>query len=249
MTRYIGQSFGVTKQQGVVMASAQTILVAEDEKDIRELLAFNLKREGFTVLEAGDGNEALRLAGEQRPDLILLDIMLPGLDGLSVCKALQREERTAGIPVIMLTARGEEVDRIVGLELGAADYVLKPFSMREVILRIRAGLRRGVSGGDGHVLRCGGLSLDVEKHTVLSGDTPLTLTMTEFRLLEDLLRHKGMARSREQLLDAVWGYSFEGYARTVDTHVRRLRGKLGQAAAHIETVRGLGYRAQEAAAP
>jgi two-component system phosphate regulon response regulator PhoB len=229
---------------------AQTILVAEDEKDIRDLLAFNLKREGFAVLEAGDGNDALHLAGERRPDLILLDIMLPGLDGLSVCKALQREESTAGIPVIMLTARGEEVDRIVGLELGAADYVLKPFSVREVILRIRAVLRRGVSGGGGgHVLRCGGISLDVERHTALSGNIPLPLTMTEFRLLEDLLRHKGVARSREQLLDAVWGYSFEGYARTVDTHVRRLRGKLGPAAEYIETVRGLGYRAQERTRP
>ncbi|MCL1888945.1 MAG: response regulator transcription factor [Desulfovibrionaceae bacterium] len=224
--------------------SNQTILVVEDEKDIRELLAFNLKREGFTVLEAGDGERALPLAQEKKPGLILLDLMLPGLDGLSVCKALKRDEVTAGIPLIMLTAKGEEVDRIVGLELGAEDYVVKPFSVREVILRIRAVLRRG-EDTLAALLRCGEITLDTEKHKALAEGMPLELTITEFRLLEDLLRHKGRARSREQLLNTVWGYSFEGYARTVDTHVRRLRAKLGKAANLIETIRGLGYRAKE----
>ncbi|MCL1890016.1 MAG: response regulator transcription factor [Desulfovibrionaceae bacterium] len=224
--------------------SNQSILIVEDEKDIRELLAFNLKREGFTVLEAGDGERALVLAQEKKPGLILLDLMLPGLDGLNVCKALKRDEITAGIPLIMLTAKGEEVDRIVGLELGAADYVVKPFSVREVILRIRAVLRRN-EDTSAALLCCGEITMDTEKHKALAEGMPLELTITEFRLLEDLLRHKGRARSREQLLNTVWGYSFEGYARTVDTHVRRLRAKLGKTAVLIETVRGLGYRAKE----
>lgn len=222
----------------------QTILIVEDEKDIRELLAINLRREGFNVLEGGDGPQAVELAQENRPDLILLDLMLPGLDGLSVCRSLQKDPSTAGIPVIMLTAKGEEVDRIVGLELGAQDYIVKPFSVREVILRIRAVLRRGTGQDDGEIQRAGNIKLDAGSHSVWVGDNQIDLTITEFRLLEDLLRHKGKARSREQLLDTVWGYSFEGYARTVDTHVRRLRAKLGAEADNIETVRGLGYRAK-----
>ncbi|MDR2075771.1 MAG: response regulator transcription factor [Desulfovibrio sp.] len=222
----------------------QTILLVEDEKDIRDLLALHLQREGFAVLEAGDGLQAVDLARKRKPDLILLDLMLPGLDGLGVSKALQRDPGTASIPILMLTARGEEVDRIVGLELGAADYVVKPFSLREVLLRIRAVLRRGAAPVDALPLRWNDISLDTAGHVVLAGGVPVSLTLTEFRLLEDLLRNKGKVRSREQLLDSVWGYSFEGYARTVDTHVRRLRAKLGEAAAGIETVRGIGYRAR-----
>jgi two-component system phosphate regulon response regulator PhoB len=221
-------------------------LIVEDENDIRELLAFSLKREGFAVLEAGDGNQAVHLATTKKPDIILLDIMLPGLDGLAVSKALQREPATAVIPVIMLTAKSEEVDRIVGLELGAADYVVKPFSVREVILRIRAVLRRAdPPSGAFAVYRCGSVDLDTEGHTVRVDGVPVELTITEFRLLEDLLRNKGKVRSREQLLTSVWGYTFEGYARTVDTHVRRLRAKLGNGADNIETVRGIGYRGKE----
>ncbi len=224
---------------------SEVILVVEDEGDIRELLAINLRREGFGVLEAGDGIKAVELALEKLPDLILLDIMLPGLDGLSVSKALQRDARGASIPVIMLTAKGEEVDRIVGLELGADDYIVKPFSVREVILRVKSVLRRKRdTGGEVVLLSCGGIKLDTGSHGVSVGGGPVELTITEFRLLEDLLRNKGKVRSREQLLDTVWGYSFEGYARTVDTHVRRLRAKLGAEAENIETVRGLGYRAK-----
>jgi two-component system phosphate regulon response regulator PhoB len=225
------------------MTTTQTILIVEDEKDIREVLAFNLKREGFGVLEAGDGRHALELAMEKKPDLILLDLMLPVLDGLSVSRSLQRDPTTAGVPVIMITAKGEEVDRIVGLELGAADYVTKPFSVREVILRIRSVLRRRAVPGEAAPVYCGDIRLDATDHAVRVAGVPVGLTVTEFRLLEDLMRNKGKVRSRAQLLDAVWGFSFEGYARTVDTHIRRLRSKLGNSAEHIETVRGIGYRA------
>ena len=225
------------------MAEA-TILIVEDEKDIRELLAFSLGREGFSVIEADNGVTALGLAKLKRPDLVLLDLMLPGMDGLAVSKQLQREPETAEIPVIMLTAKGEEVDRIVGLELGAADYIVKPFSLREVALRIRAVLKRGGAPAKPAVLRCGPLTCDASTHTVLVDETPVDLTVTEFRLLEDLLRNQGKVRDREQILTAVWGHSFEGYSRTVDTHVRRLRAKLGAGAETIETVRGIGYRAK-----
>lgn len=231
------------------MKTMPTVLVVEDEKDIRELLAYNLKREGFAVLEAGDGQAALELAREKLPDIILLDLMLPLLDGLGVCKALQREPKTAALPVLMLTAKGEEIDRVLGFELGAADYVVKPFSVREVLLRVRAILRRHEPRQEEASLRCGGIVLDLPGHSVKIGSLPVDLTVTEFRLLEDLMRHQGQVRSREQLLDAVWGYSFEGYARTVDTHVRRLRQKLGDAAECVETVRGVGYRAQPEARP
>jgi two-component system phosphate regulon response regulator PhoB len=226
----------------------QTVLIVEDEEDIRELLSLHLKREGFAVLEAADGALALKLAEQRKPDLILLDIMLPGQDGFTVCKTLQRSAGTAEIPVLMLTARGEELDRVVGLELGAADYIVKPFSLREVLLRIRAVLRRGKSAPESLTLRCGAIRLDVAEHSVAVAGRPVELTITEFRLLEELLRNQGKARSREQLLNSVWGYSFEGYARTVDTHVRRLRGKLGPASENIETIRGIGYRAREAGA-
>ena len=226
--------------------TTQTVLIVEDEKDIRELLAYSLQREGFQVLESGDGTQALELAREKLPDIILLDLMLPGLDGLGVSKALQREPKTAAIPVLMLTAKGEEIDRIVGFELGASDYVVKPFSVREVVLRIRAILRRNSPVFDEPVLRCGEVVIDLPAHKARVRGAEADLTITEFRLLEDLLRHREKVRTREQLLDSVWGYSFEGYARTVDTHIRRLRAKLGEEADCIETVRGMGYRAREA---
>lgn len=220
----------------------QRILVIEDENDIRQLLRFNLEREGFAVLEAADGLGGLHMATSELPDLVVLDLMLPGMDGCDVCRRLKAQPVTAAIPVLMLTARGEEVDRIVGLTLGADDYVVKPFSVRELVLRIRAILRRGSRPGTGTALCCGALLLDVEAHRVTLDGQEVALTATEFRLLEDLMRHAGAVRTREQLLNAVWGYSFEGYARTVDTHVRRLRAKLGEEAAALETVRGVGYR-------
>ena len=221
---------------------SQQILVVEDEADIRELLRFNLEREGFGVVEACDGTQGLTLARQHRPDLVLLDVMLPGPDGFEVCRRLGAQAETAHIPVLMLTARGEEVDRVVGLSLGADDYVVKPFSVRELMLRIRAVLRRGVRAASSPVLERHGIRLKSDAHTAEGAEGALNLTATEFRLLEDLLRHAGGVRTREQLLNAVWGYSFEGYARTVDTHVRRLRAKLGEAAPVLETVRGVGYR-------
>ena len=220
----------------------QRILVIEDENDIRQLLRFNLEREGFAVLEAADGLGGLHMATSELPDLVVLDLMLPGMDGCDVCRRLKAQPVTAAIPVLMLTARGEEVDRIVGLTLGADDYVVKPFSVRELVLRIRAILRRDSRPGTGTALCRGALLLDVEAHRVTLDGQEVALTATEFRLLEDLMRHAGAVRTREQLLNAVWGYSFEGYARTVDTHVRRLRAKLGEEAAALETVRGVGYR-------
>ncbi len=222
--------------------SAQSVLVVEDEADIRELLRFNLEREGFGVLEAEDGPGGLALARQKLPSLILLDVMLPGLDGFEVCRQLSARAETADIPVLMLTARGEEVDRVVGLTLGADDYVVKPFSVRELMLRIKAVLRRGHRAADSGRLARHGIVLRPEAHAATVDGAELALTATEFRLLEDLLRHAGSVRTREQLLNNVWGYSFEGYARTVDTHVRRLRSKLGTAAATLETVRGVGYR-------
>ncbi len=222
--------------------SDELVLIVEDEKDIRELLAFNLEREGFEVLQAEDGLMGLELARARHPHIILLDVMLPKKDGFQVCRDLERDASTAHIPIIMLTARGEEVDRIVGLELGADDYVVKPFSVRELILRIRAILRRQQQVQKNPSLQKHGIHLDPAAHVVSVQGIPLDLTATEFRLLEDVMRHAGSVRSREQLLNSVWGYQFEGYARTVDTHVRRLRAKLGTCAESLETVRGVGYR-------
>lgn len=222
--------------------NGQTIHIVEDEADIRELLKFNLQREGYATLESGDGRQGLELARTQKPDLILLDVMLPGMDGFQVCRELERDPSTSCIPIILLTARGEEVDRIVGLELGADDYVVKPFSVRELLLRIRAILRRQSAATQTPRLSRHQVDMDPAAHRVSVQNLPVDLTATEFRLLEDLLRHAGTVRTREQLLNGVWGYQFDGYARTVDTHVRRLRAKLGPAADLVETVRGVGYR-------
>ncbi|MDR2161163.1 MAG: response regulator transcription factor [Desulfovibrio sp.] len=222
-----------------------TLLIVEDEEDIREMLALHLQQEGFKVMDAANGEQALELARHTLPDCLLLDLMLPGMDGLAVCRELQRDTRTADIPVIMLTARGEEIDRVVGLELGAADYVVKPYSLREVTLRVRSVLRREEKKAPAPAMICGNIHMDSIRHSVRASGQPVELTGTEFRLLEDLMRHKGAVRTREQLLNSVWGYSFEGYGRTVDTHVRRLRGKLGEDSDSIETVRGVGYRARE----
>ncbi len=222
-----------------------SILIVEDETDIRKNLAFSLGRDGFNVLEAADGETALNLAKAKKPDLILLDLMLPGKDGLSVCRILQKDPITSEIPVIMLTAKGEEVDRIVGLELGAADYIVKPFSLREVSLRIKAVLkRRGQVAQLSATLHCGEIELDTTSHQVTAGGKEVELTITEFKLLHDLILHLGQVRSREQLLNSVWNYNFEGYARTVDSHIKRLRAKLGKDGDCIETIRGIGYRAR-----
>ncbi|MCL1985062.1 MAG: winged helix-turn-helix domain-containing protein [Betaproteobacteria bacterium] len=221
------------------------ILIIEDEADIRELLAYNLRKEGFAALEAGDGRLGLEMARTHLPVLVLLDLMLPGMDGLTVCRELERDPSTAPIPIIMLTAKGEELDRVVGLELGADDYVVKPFSVRELILRIRNILKRQVQAVGASRLSRHGVTVNQSAHKANVNGKDVDLTATEFRLLGTLMRHAGQVLTREQLLDSVWGYQFEGYARTVDTHVRRLRSKLGDAADMIETVRGVGYRCKE----
>jgi two-component system phosphate regulon response regulator PhoB len=219
------------------------LLVVEDDEDILNLLAYNLRAAGYGVVSCKDGYEALAEARSQTPDLVILDLMLPGLDGFEVCRELKRGAETRHIPVIMLTARGEEIDRIVGLELGADDYVVKPFSPRELILRIRAVLRRSAPEMSSETTwQSEGLRVDLEAHEVTVDGEATDLTATEFKLLVELIRSQGKVQTRDQLLDRVWGYQFEGYARTVDTHVRRLRQKLGQYSNWVETVRGVGYR-------
>ena len=220
------------------------ILIVEDDETLRSVLRYNLVKEGYQSVLAGDGLQALDLARQEKPDLIILDLMLPGMDGLEVCRALKRDRETASVPIIMVTARGEEMDRVVGLELGADDYVVKPFSVREVILRIRKILDRQEKREAVSLLKADPLVLDLDGHTARLGDKNLELTATEFRLLSHLLRHRGRVQTREVLLDKVWGYSFEGYARTIDTHIRRIRKKLQGHQDLIETVRGVGYRFQ-----
>jgi two-component system, OmpR family, phosphate regulon response regulator PhoB len=224
----------------------QRILIVEDEEDILNLLRFNLQNSGFDVITSGDGREALELARKYDPDLILLDLMLPGLDGFEVCRELKSDPKTRVVPVIMLTARGEEVDRIVGLELGADDYVVKPFSPRELTLRVKAVLRRGEAGETENASwQRDGMKVDFERHLVEVNGRDVALTATEFKLLTEIIQARGKVLTRDSLLSRVWGYEFDGYARTVDTHVRRLRQKLGPHANLVETVRGVGYRFKE----
>jgi two-component system phosphate regulon response regulator PhoB len=218
------------------------IAVVEDEPDLAEVVRYNLVREGFQVDVHGRGDAALEAVRRRPPDLIVLDLMLPGLDGLELTRALKRDPATARIPLVMLTARGDEVDRVVGLELGADDYVSKPFSPRELTLRIKAVLRRGDGAPPPVVLEAGGIRLDRAAHLVQLAGEPLALTATEFRLLQLLLERQGRVQSRPQLLSEVWGYAEDVDSRTVDTHVRRLRRKLGAEAERIETVIGVGYR-------
>lgn len=225
---------------------AKTIVVVEDDKDILNLIDWHLKADGYATKTAEDGILGFELAKREKPDLIILDLMLPSMDGLTICKHLKKNASTEHIPVIMLTAKGEEVDRVVGFELGADDYMVKPFSPRELLLRIKAILRRTDAAVEKPmVIRHNNLVIDPEKHTVSIGEDALELTVTEFNLLIDLVQNKGRVRTRDQLLDRVWGYQFEGYHRTVDTHIRRLRQKLGTLADDIETVRGIGYRFKE----
>ena len=221
------------------------ILVVEDESDLAELVAFNLRQAGHTVSTAADGHTALAEVQRHRPDLVVLDVMLPDITGVEVCRRLRRQETTQAIPVVMLTARGEEVDRVVGFEVGADDYVTKPFSPRELVLRIEAILRRISSPSEEPAtqnITVGELVIDVPGHRVEVDDEEIVLTALEFRLLLDLAKRRGRVQSRDALLERVWGYSPGIETRTVDTHVKRLREKLGSASSHIETVRGVGYR-------
>jgi two-component system phosphate regulon response regulator PhoB len=220
------------------------ILIVEDEKDLVATLEYNLQREGYQTRSALTGKEAFELSSrEPVPDLVLLDLMLPDVPGTEICQKLKSDEATARIPVIMLTAKGEEIDRVVGFEVGADDYVVKPFSVRELMLRVRAVLRRGTEPTDGRSERLFGvLRLDEEGHRVWVKDEEVLLTALEFRLLTTLLERKGRVQSRNTLLKDVWGIEADISTRTVDTHVKRLRQKLGPAGEYIETLRGVGYR-------
>lgn len=221
----------------------ERILLIEDEPDIAEVLEYNLQKEGFTVETARRGDAGLEAIRRGAPDLILLDLMLPGIDGLELTRLLKREPSTARLPIVMLTARGEEVDRIVGLELGADDYISKPFSPREVVLRVKAVLRRFQhEETEEERLSVGGIELDLAAHQLRVKGKEIPLTATEFRLLRLLMERGGRVQTRGQLLSDVWGYAEDIDSRTVDTHIRRLRRKLGSEADRIETVIGVGYR-------
>jgi two-component system alkaline phosphatase synthesis response regulator PhoP len=222
------------------------ILVVDDEPAVTDLLVYNLRKSGYEPLVAADGREALRLARLASPDLILLDLMLPELDGLDVCRELRK---TSAVPIIMITARGEEIDRVVGLELGADDYVSKPFSVRELLARIKAVLRRTASADNSHpdtsLQGRGGLNLDIESHLASVNGISLDLTRLEFNILNLLLSNAGRVMTRERLLEQVWGYDFIGDTRAVDSAMKRLRAKLRSVspeADSIEAVRGVGYR-------
>ena len=227
-------------------SNTKSILVVEDEKDILDLIEYHFKQSGFSVIKAMDGPSGLEMAKHRKPNLIILDLMLPEMDGKDVCRALKSNPFTQPIPILMLTAKADEIDRVIGFELGADDYVTKPFSPKELVLRVKAILRRKESSNEEEkTIQIDDLLIDLDRHQVFIQTKPLQLTSTEFKLLVELASNRGRVRSRERLLDKVWGYTYEGYARTVDTHIRRLRGKLGPLGDHIETLRGVGYRFRE----
>lgn len=226
---------------------AETILIVDDEADLRRLVDFNLRASGFGTLLAATGREALQHIEATPPDLVLLDLMLPDVQGKDICRQLKQDPRTRHIPVIMLTALGDEIDRVVGFELGADDYVVKPFSVRELTLRIRAILKRAVPGSEPEPdnILFGPLTIDLTRHRAWLEEEELTLTALEFKLLTTFVKRRGHVQTRERLLDDVWGIDAGVTTRTVDTHVKRLREKLGQMAVCVETVRGVGYRFAE----
>ena len=221
----------------------KTILIIEDEGDLAELVSFNLEREGYQAIVAMDGPTGLERARAESPDLILLDLMLPGMLGTEVCKHLKGSEKTACIPVIMLTAKGDEIDRVVGFEVGADDYVVKPFSTRELMLRVKAVLRRAIPEEAAvTAIKVGAICIDTDRHIVAVDSNEVVLTTTEFKLLQSLAERLGRVQSRDRLLKDIWGISHIGDTRTVDTHITRLRTKLGDAGEMIKTVRGFGYK-------
>ncbi len=231
---------------GRLQSMQQKIMVVDDEADVIDMLVLNLRNAGYQVITVEDGATALAKARAESPSLIILDLMLPRMPGLEVCKVLKGDAATRHIPIIMLTAKAEEVDKIVGLELGADDYVTKPFSPRELLLRVNRSLRRGKDKAAAvEKLTIGELVLDHTRHEVLVKARPVELTATEFRLLALLMERRGRVQGRDSLLNDVWGYESVIDTRTVDTHVRRLREKLGPLASYIETIRGVGYRISE----
>lgn len=224
----------------------EKVLIVDDEEHIVELLQFNLVNAGYKVITANNGLDALKKVKENKPDLLLLDLMLPGMDGLDVCKEIKRDKETSKTSIIMLTAKSEELDKILGLELGADDYITKPFSIRELLARVKAVLRRSSSDEiSEEIYEIGRLKVDFERHEVLINNEKVELTLKEFELLEILIKNKGKILRRKTLLDKVWGYEYIGETRTVDVHIRYLRKKVeddDKNPKFIETIRGVGYR-------
>ncbi len=223
------------------------VLIVDDEADLAGLVEFNLRAAGLETIVANTGEAALKLAEKRRPDLLLLDLMLPDISGKDVARRLRADARLADVPIIMLTARGDEPDRVEGFLAGADDYVTKPFSVRELVLRVQAVLKRGGKPAEQTRLELGGLALDLAAHRFYLDGAEVELTVLEFKLMRDLMMHPGMVRTREKLLAEVWGISSPQETRTVDTHVMRLREKLGPYRERLETVRGIGYRLLEGA--
>jgi two-component system, OmpR family, alkaline phosphatase synthesis response regulator PhoP len=225
----------------------QKILIVDDEKDIVEMLTYNLEKEGYTVLTALNGRRALEQAHENQPHLILLDVMMPEMDGWEVCRHLMRDPKTSAIPVVFLTAKGSEVDEVVGLELGADDYIIKPISIRKLVVRVKTALRRKkISDKPAEtppdIIRIDGLEINIPNYTVIIGKEEINLPKKEFETLVYLARHRGRVISRDALLNAVWGENIVVVDRTVDVHIRKIREKLGTYGEYIETVKGVGYR-------
>ena len=222
---------------------SQKIYIVEDEPDIRETLKYNFSNEGFEVFTAPDGEEALSNIKNVLPDVLILDLMLPGVSGLDVCKSIRADDDIRDMSIIMLTAKGEEIDRVIGFELGADDYVTKPFSVRELILRVKVLLKKQrESLVENKLVTFGPIRIDLDAHELKINDKEIVLTALEFKLLQHLVKRKGRVQTREQLLGDVWGYSAEVTTRTVDTHIKRLREKLGNTSDYIQTIRGVGYR-------
>ena len=222
---------------------SQKIYIVEDEPDIRETLKYNFSNEGFKVFTAPDGEEALSNIKKVLPDVLILDLMLPGVSGLDVCKSIRADDDIRDMSIIMLTAKGEEIDRVIGFELGADDYVTKPFSVRELILRVKVLLKKQrESLVQNKLVTFGPIRIDLDAHELKINDKEIVLTALEFKLLQHLVKRKGRVQTREQLLGDVWGYSAEVTTRTVDTHIKRLREKLGNTSEYIQTIRGVGYR-------
>lgn len=227
------------------MSMMKTVLVVDDEAHIQELIKFNLEKNGFNVITADNGVDALKIAETQKPDLIFLDLMIPNMDGLDVCKSIRKNPSIESIPIIMITAKGEELDKILGLELGADDYITKPFSVRELVARAKAILRRSGFKQYEDIFRFGTVTINFREHEVTKGDSKIDLTLKEFELLEILIKNKGRVMTRDFLLEKIWGYEYVGETRTVDVHVRHLRKKVeddDKNPIYIQTIRGIGYK-------
>lgn len=225
--------------------SSEKILIVDDEENIRELIKFNLENVGYKVLCADNGIDALNIVKNERPHLVLLDLMLPKMDGYDVCKEIRRDKMISTTPIIMITAKSEELDKILGLELGADDYITKPFSIRELMARSKAVLRRTMIQPVEKLYSFGDVSIDFEKHEIMKNGSKVDLTLKEFELLETLIKNKGRVLTRDFLLDKIWGYEYIGETRTVDVHIRHLRRKIendDKIPKYIETIRGIGYR-------